>query len=73
MTAILNSAKVFHDPEGKLNVFIPRVVFCLIQAVGLLFAVYRVNTMGLLPTHASDWISILKAPVVKERLAALKI
>lgn len=54
------------DPEGKLNTFIPRLLYCLINGGGLAFAGYRINQMGLLPTHLSDWVSSIKAPQVRE-------
>lgn len=33
----------------------PRALFVAIQAGGLMFAIYKLNGMGLLPTHPSDW------------------
>lgn len=51
------------DPEGKLNVAVPRLMYCAIHAAGLLFAVYRINMMGLLPTNLSDWAPAFEAVV----------
>ncbi len=51
---------------GKLNVLFPRLLYCLIQAGGLAFGLWKLNTMGLLPTHASDYVSSLKVPVSGE-------
>jgi hypothetical protein len=54
------------DPEGKLDTITPRLLFSLIQGLGVLFAVYKINQMGLLPTHVSDWVSSIKAPHMAE-------
>lgn len=48
--------------DGKLDVVTPRALFCSIQMAGLLFALYRLNGMGLLPTHTSDFASALLPP-----------
>ena len=54
------------DPEGKLNIGGPRLVFCLLHAGGLAFALYRIHLMGLLPTHLSDWIAVIQAPATND-------
>lgn len=51
------------DPERKLDTLSPRLVFCLIQFGQVLFGLHKLNSMGLLPTHASDWLSSVAAPV----------
>ena len=51
---------------GKLNIFVPRMIFIFIQAAGLAFGAWKLHTMGLLPTHASDFVSSLSVPVNKE-------
>lgn len=40
---------------GAVDVLTPRLVFCAVQAAGLLFALHRLNGMGLLPTRAADF------------------
>jgi hypothetical protein len=55
------------DPERKLDTLSPRLVFCLIQFGQVLFGLHKLNTMGLLPTHASDWLSTVAAPVSIEQ------
>jgi hypothetical protein len=52
--------------DGKLNILVPRILYCLIQAGGLAFGLWKLNTMGLLPTHASDFVSSLKVPAALE-------
>lgn len=69
LAAIMNSKQMFPaeaSEEGKLNVLFPRILYCLIQAGGLAFGLWKLNTMGLLPTHASDYVSSLKVPVSQE-------
>lgn len=50
------------DPEGKLEMRLPRVLYCLINIGQVLFALYKLNAMGLLPTQPSDWLSTIPAP-----------
>ena len=45
---------------------LPQLLFCLIQAGGFLVALYKLNGMGLLPTHTSDWISQMDVPAERE-------
>ena len=69
LTAIAKSGaafKRFQDPEGKINVFMPQVAYCAIFFGGFLFAIWKLGTMGLLPTYVSDWVSSLPPPAVKE-------
>jgi hypothetical protein len=62
-----NSAVFRPDPEKKLDIVSPRALYCLIHGAALLFAVYRVNLLGLLPTRLGDWIAAVQAPTVQER------
>jgi len=67
LRAISTSSKVFiafKDP--KVNTIMPQLLFCLIQAGGFLVALYKLNAMGLLPTHTSDWISQMDVPLERE-------
>ena len=68
--ADLSSLRAVFPPEasegGRLNIFVPRLIFILIQGAGLAFGAWKLHTMGLLPTHASDFVSSLSVPVNKE-------
>jgi len=55
------------DPEGKLNILGPRLLYCLIHIAALSFAVYRIHLMGLLPTHLSDWVAVVQTPKLLDR------
>ena len=66
--AILNSKATFERFADKYtDVTVPRIMFCSIQLVGLCLALNKLNAMGLLPTHASDWVSGLAPPRAIER------
>ena len=52
--------------EGRLNTMLPRALYCLIQAGGLAFALWKVNGMGLLPTHPSDYVSAMSLPTAEQ-------
>jgi len=67
--AIYNSGKQFEkfkDPQGRVNVFAPRMLYCLIQMSGLAFALYKLAGIGFLPTHLSDWVSSIPTPTPLE-------
>mmetsp|Transcript_15862 Transcript_15862/g.49847 ORF Transcript_15862/g.49847 Transcript_15862/m.49847 type:complete len:179 (-) Transcript_15862:14-550(-) len=65
--AIASSGAAFKRFEHPgVDVLMPRLLFCLINLGGLLFASYKLNNMGLLPTSSSDWIAGLAAPKTLE-------
>lgn len=62
VNAIMKSGNAFRPiPGSRVDVITPRLLFCGIHFLGLSFAIYRVNMMGLLPTHVSDWLSLIQA------------
>ena len=68
--AILHSRATFErfvDGDKNVSVAVPRLMFCGIQLIGLYLALNKLNNMGLLPTHASDWVSGMKPPRQLER------
>jgi len=44
----------------QLDVLLPRLVFCGVQSLQIVFGLYKLNNMGLLPVYPSDWISSMK-------------
>lgn len=59
----VSPAAVFpSDAERKLDTFTPRLLYCLINVGQFIFALHKLNAMGLLPTHASDWLSAIAVP-----------
>jgi hypothetical protein len=66
--AVLNSKATFAKfADDRTDVTVPRIMYCAIQIVGLSLALNKLNSMGLLPTHASDWVSGLQPPRQLER------
>ena len=59
-------AAIPQDQTGKLDLLKPRLIFCAIQMAGLIFALNKLQGMGLLPTNPSDYVSFLKLPVASE-------
>ena len=65
VNAIVKSGNAFRPiPGSRVDVIVPRILFCGIHMLGLVFALYRVNMMGLLPTHVSDWLSLIQSHTV---------
>ena len=66
--ALTNVTKMF--PQDKqVDVIVPRLIYVAIQIGQLLFAAYKLDAMGLLPTYASDWMSQMVAPKYAETSA----
>ena len=65
--AILRSGKTFERfADEKTDMTGPRLAFCGVQCAGLALALWKLNAMGLLPTHASDWVSGMRPPTPLE-------
>ncbi|EYU22018.1 hypothetical protein ABFS82_01G036800 [Erythranthe guttata] len=45
--------------DNKVDLVVPKLVYIALNLVGLGLGVYKLNTLGLLPTHVSDWVSSL--------------
>ncbi|XP_052208895.1 uncharacterized protein LOC127812524 isoform X2 [Diospyros lotus] len=59
--------KVFEPyKDGKLDLLGTRLLFIALNLGGLALGVWKLNTLGLLPTHASDWVSSLPPAQVVE-------
>ncbi|PVU90106.1 hypothetical protein BB559_002445 [Furculomyces boomerangus] len=43
--------------EADINLFIQKLIFLMINTVGIIFGLYRLAIMGLLPTTTSDWLN----------------
>ncbi|XP_055329680.1 ER membrane protein complex subunit 4-like [Paramacrobiotus metropolitanus] len=57
--AIISAQSTFKQIEGR-NSFLQKLVYVLGNIVALGLAVYKCNSMGLLPTQPSDWLSFEK-------------
>uniref|UniRef100_A0A2P2LP38 ER membrane protein complex subunit 4 n=1 Tax=Rhizophora mucronata TaxID=61149 RepID=A0A2P2LP38_RHIMU len=45
--------------NSKVDLLGPKLLFIALNLGGLALGVWKLNTLGLLPTHASDWVSSL--------------
>ncbi|KXZ53631.1 hypothetical protein GPECTOR_6g548 [Gonium pectorale] len=68
VSAIMSSGEVFpRDEEWKqLDVLTPRLLYCLVHFGQLIFGLYKLSAMRLLPSSASDFISTVPVPPVLE-------
>ncbi|ELT87332.1 hypothetical protein CAPTEDRAFT_168580 [Capitella teleta] len=57
--ALIAIQQTFKMIEGR-NAFIQRFVYFLGNIVGVGLAMYKCQNMGLLPTHASDWLAFME-------------
>ncbi|GAQ87157.1 hypothetical protein KFL_003350070 [Klebsormidium nitens] len=63
MQAIRGSAQIFLPfKDARTDVLLPRLAFCGLQLLGMGIALWKLNSLGLLPTSASDWTSSLAVP-----------
>lgn len=66
LSAIFSSGKAFKSQDPEVDTRQAQLLFCLINGLGVMFALYRLNGMGLLPTHASDFAAFFTAPLQLE-------
>ncbi|KAH9499090.1 ER membrane protein complex subunit 4 [Bulinus truncatus] len=57
--AMLSIQNTFKTIEGDQAAF-QKLVYCIGNLLCLAMAVYKCQTMGLLPTHASDWLAFVQ-------------
>lgn len=54
--------------ESSSQKFLQGLVYLIGNLLGLALAVYKCQSMGLLPTHASDWLAFIEPPEVSVKL-----
>ncbi|KAI3695857.1 hypothetical protein L1987_78859 [Smallanthus sonchifolius] len=60
LSALQGVGKVFEPyKNSKVDLLAPKLLFIALNLGGMLLGVWKLNTLGLLPTHASDWVSSL--------------
>ncbi|XP_042513564.1 ER membrane protein complex subunit 4-like [Macadamia integrifolia] len=60
LNALQGVGKVFEPyKDSKVDTLTPKLLFIALNLGGLALGVWKLNTLGLLPTHASDWVSSL--------------
>ncbi|KAJ4957020.1 hypothetical protein NE237_013803 [Protea cynaroides] len=60
INALQGVGKVFEPyKDSKVDTLTPKLLFIALNLASLALGVWKLNTLGLLPTHASDWVSSL--------------
>lgn len=60
ISALQGVGKVFEPfQDSRIDLLLPKLVYTALNLAALLLGVWKLNTLGLLPTHASDWVSSL--------------
>ncbi|KAG9455935.1 hypothetical protein H6P81_000443 [Aristolochia fimbriata] len=60
ISALQGVGKVFEPyKDSRVDTLAPKLLFIALNLAGLALGVWKLNTLGLLPTHASDWVSSL--------------
>ncbi|KAJ4834337.1 hypothetical protein Tsubulata_037535 [Turnera subulata] len=60
ISALQGVGKVFEPyKDNKVDLLGPKLLFIALNLGGLALGIWKLNTLGLLPTHASDWVSSL--------------
>ncbi|KAJ7298742.1 hypothetical protein O6H91_10G103300 [Diphasiastrum complanatum] len=67
ISALQGVSKVFEPyQDGRTDILLPKLAYIAMNVAGLLLGLWKLNTLGLLPTHASDWVSSLPPPQMVE-------
>jgi ER membrane protein complex subunit 4 len=59
LKAILTTSSTFKNFDLTTNVIPQKFIFFLGNLVNIGLALYKCHSMGLLPTHASDWLAFV--------------
>ncbi|XP_069796920.1 ER membrane protein complex subunit 4 isoform X1 [Narcine bancroftii] len=60
--ALMSISSTFKLLESSSQQWLQGLVYLIGNLLGLALAVYKCQSMGLLPTHASDWLAFIEAP-----------
>ncbi|KAJ2236973.1 hypothetical protein H4R99_001292 [Coemansia sp. RSA 1722] len=58
--------RVAKGSSQKLDLTMQKAAFIAINVAGILFGIYRLSIMGLLPTASSDWLAFIPAKAYSE-------
>lgn len=58
--AIFSTAQTFKSFEGTQTITGQKFVFFLGNVINIGLALYKCHSMGLLPTHTSDWLAFVE-------------
>uniref|UniRef100_A0A7N0R8I9 ER membrane protein complex subunit 4 n=1 Tax=Kalanchoe fedtschenkoi TaxID=63787 RepID=A0A7N0R8I9_KALFE len=63
LSALQGVGKVFEPyKDNKVDLLGPKLLFIALNLAAMGMGVWKLNTLGLLPTHPSDWVSSLRPP-----------
>lgn len=60
LKAIFTTTQTFKNFEINQNIMAQKFVFFLGNLINIGLALYKCHSMGLLPTHASDWLAFVE-------------
>ncbi|KAH9534811.1 hypothetical protein CY35_17G023000 [Sphagnum magellanicum] len=67
ISALQGISKVFEPfKDARTDILLPKLLFIAMNFAALGLGLYKLNSLGLLPTHASDWVSSLPPPQAVE-------
>lgn len=67
ISALQGLDKVFEPfKDARVDMLLPKLTFIAVNVAGLGLGLWKLNSLGLLPTHASDWVSNLPPPLAAE-------
>ena len=55
--------------DGKADLLMPMLMFVGVQLICMFMGLYKLNSMGLLPTTSADWLSYLPSRIYEEQSA----
>uniref|UniRef100_A0A7N1A710 ER membrane protein complex subunit 4 n=1 Tax=Kalanchoe fedtschenkoi TaxID=63787 RepID=A0A7N1A710_KALFE len=63
LSALQGVGKVFEPyKDNKVDLLGPKLLFIALNLAAMGMGVWKLNSLGLLPTHPSDWVSSLPPP-----------
>jgi ER membrane protein complex subunit 4 len=67
LKAIFTTGATFKSFESvQQNILLQKLVFFIGNLINIGLALYKCHSMGLLPTHASDWLAFVEPPINSE-------
>ncbi|XP_078059461.1 ER membrane protein complex subunit 4-like isoform X2 [Mustelus asterias] len=60
--ALMSMSAIFRVLGNSNQHWLQRLIYFIGNLLGLALAIYKCQAMGLLPTHASDWLAFIQPP-----------